>query len=231
MFLAIDTSTEVCAAALGAGDRWEEREAHAGQRHGELLLPMIERLLADAGIALDRLQGIAFGAGPGSFTGLRIACGVAQGLALGADLPVVGVSTLEAIAETLRRREGASKVVAALDARMGEIYVAAYEHDGSRWRESCAPAVVVPQLAIIPEGTGWIGAGNGFSAYASARERFAVSLAAWYGDVTPAARAIGMLAEPRFAAGEGVPARDAHPMYVRHRVALTTAERDAGARR
>jgi tRNA threonylcarbamoyladenosine biosynthesis protein TsaB len=99
---------------------------------------MIEALLAESGLAPSQLRGIAFGAGPGSFTGLRIACGVAQGLALGADLLLVGVSTLEAMAETLRRRDGSDKVVAALDARMGEIYIAAYHHDGSRWHERIA---------------------------------------------------------------------------------------------
>src|SRR5260221_9615517 len=97
--LAFDASTEVCAVTLGDGARWAERTEHAGQRHSELLLPMIRSLLAEAHLVLADLDGIAFGAGPGSFTGLRIACGVAQGLAFGANLPVVGVGTLEAMAE------------------------------------------------------------------------------------------------------------------------------------
>ena len=227
MFLAIDASTETCAVALGENDRWLEHSQAAGQRHAELLLPMIKDLLAEGGLALSQLSGIAFGAGPGSFTGLRIACGVAQGLALGADLPLVGVSTLEAMAETLRRRNGSSKVVAALDARMGEIYVAAYEHDGSRWRERVAPAVVKPHLAELPDGVGWAGAGNGLAALDPARARFA----AWHPDILPSATAVGVLSQPRFEAGEGVAARDAHPIYVRHRVALTTAEREAGISR
>src|SRR5258708_15314143 len=96
--LAFDASTEICAVALGDGARWAERVEHAGQRHSELLLPMIRALLTEAGLALADLDGIAFGAGPGSFTGLRIACGVAQGLAFGADLPLAGVATLGAMA-------------------------------------------------------------------------------------------------------------------------------------
>jgi tRNA threonylcarbamoyladenosine biosynthesis protein TsaB len=224
MFLAIDASTEACSVALGAHDRWLERSQAAGQRHAELLLPMIETLLAESGLALSQVKGIAFGAGPGSFTGLRIACGVAQGLALGADLPLVGVSTLEAMAETLRRRDGSDKVVAALDARMSEIYIAAYEHDGSRWHERIAPVVVKPQLALLPEGEGWAGAGNGLAMLDAFRGRFV----GWHADVLPSATAVGALSQARFEAGEGVAARDAHPIYVRHRVALTTAEREAG---
>src|SRR5580765_6213421 len=133
--LVIDASTEICAVALGDGAAWDERAQVAGHRHSELLLPMIRGLLDDHGATLARLDGIAFGAGPGSFTGLRIACGIAQGLALGAGLPVLGVSTLEALAETARQRHASSRVIAALDARAQEVYVAAYRHDGERWHE------------------------------------------------------------------------------------------------
>ena len=107
--------------ALGDGGRWSERVEHAGQRHSELLLPMIRALLDEAGLRLADLDGIAFGAGPGSFTGLRIGCGVAQGLAFGANLPLVGVSTLEAMAETSRTVRGWTRVVVGLDARMQEV--------------------------------------------------------------------------------------------------------------
>jgi tRNA threonylcarbamoyladenosine biosynthesis protein TsaB len=165
--LALDTSTEVCAVALGDGVTWHEKSEVAGQRHSELLLPMIRAVLADAGMTLKQIDGIAFGAGPGSFTGLRIACGVAQGLALGAALPVVGISTLEAIAQTRREHGGGERIVAALDARMKEVYVAAYERDSGRWREVIAPVVVSPEAPA--DGRGWIGAGGGFAAYAAAR--------------------------------------------------------------
>ena len=228
--LAIDASTEVCAVALGDGAHWGERAEVAGQRHSELLLPMVRALLDDARIELSDLDGIAFGAGPGSFTGLRIACGVAQGLALGANLPLVGVATLEAMAETARVRAGCTRVIAALDARMQEVYLAAYEHEAGSWRERVAPTVVKPGEAPLPEGTGWTAAGNGFVAYPALRERLAGTMAAFAEDILPTAVAIGNLALPRFAAGEGVPAREAAPLYVRHRVALTSAERAAGMR-
>ncbi len=227
--LAFDASTEVCAVALGDGTRWAERTEHAGQRHSELLLPMIRALLAEARLALADLDGIAFGAGPGSFTGLRIACGVAQGLAFGANLPVVGVATLEAMAETARATHGWTRVVAALDARMQEVYLAAYERDGECWRVHFEPCVVKPNAAPLPAGR-WSGAGNGFAAYPALRECLAGALSACDERIFPTAVAIGNLALPRFAAGEGVAARDAAPLYVRHRVALTTAERDAGIR-
>src|SRR5208282_3173837 len=122
--LALDASTDVCAVALGDGVSWTGRAESAGQRHSELLLPMVRELLSEARLELADLHGIAFGAGPGSFTGLRIACGVAQGLALGANLPVIGVATLEAMAESARSRRGCARVIAALDARMHEVYFA-----------------------------------------------------------------------------------------------------------
>ena len=226
--LALDASTEACSVAIGDGARWLERSESAGQRHSELLLPMIRGLLDEARVDLASLDGIAFGAGPGSFTGLRIACGVAQGLALGADLPVVGVATLEAMAETARRRNGWTRVIAALDARMLEIYLAAYEHGGEGWRAVIDPIVVLPDAAPLPQGREWAGVGNGFAAYPSLEQRFASCLHDCDETILPAAVAIGELALPRFAAGEGVPARDAAPLYVRQRVALTTAERAAG---
>src|SRR6266508_4398627 len=156
--LALDASTDVCAVALGDGAHWTERAENAGQRHSELLLPTVRALLAEARLDLAALDGIAFGAGPGSFTGLRIACGVAQGLALGADLPVAPIGTLEAIAFA----DGGERVIACLDARMREIYIAAYERDGAHYVETMAPAVISPERAIRPHGEQWNGAGNGF---------------------------------------------------------------------
>ena len=228
--LALDTSTEVCAIALGDGVTWHEKSEVARQRHSELLLPMIRAILAECSVTLKQIDGIAFGAGPGSFTGLRIACGVAQGLALGAALPVVGVSTLEAMAQTRRDLAGGERIIAALDARMREVYVAAYERDSGRWREAIAPVVVSPAVAPVPEGRGWIAAGSGFAAYPSLRERYGEALSECDGTIVPSASAVGKLALPLFAASEGVPARDAAPLYVRHRVALTIAERAAGLR-
>ncbi len=179
-------------------------------------------------MALADLDGIAFGAGPGSFTGVRIACGVAQGLALGASRPVVPVATLEALAQQAYRAHGATRVYACLDARMREVYVAAYEREGDRWRETLPPAVLKPDDVVVPEGD-VVRRGRGL------RRRIPTSRSVWrctpsMRRSTPSARAIIELAVPRLAAGEGVDAAHALPLYVRHRVALTSAERAAGAR-
>ena len=237
--LAIDASGEQCAVALGEGANahdWVERSVLAGQRHSELLLPMIASLLAEYGTTLKALTGIAFGAGPGSFTGLRIACGVAQGLAFGAELPLVGVCTLEAMAQTARQQAGASRgsgkrIVAALDARMREVYVAAYEQQGDNmnWCEILAPVVVAPDVAPALAGNGWTGVGNGFVVYPALRARYGDALEGVNGNISPSASAIGVLSAPRFAAGLGVAARDAAPFYVRHKVALTSVERTQAA--
>jgi tRNA threonylcarbamoyladenosine biosynthesis protein TsaB len=221
--LALDTSTEWCSVAAGDGDCWHEERIHAREAHSEHLLPMVDRVLAQSGYTLRALSGIAFGAGPGSFTGLRIACGVAQGLALGADLPVVPVGTLEAIAFA----DGGDRVVACLDARMREVYIAGYERAGARLIERLAPSVVAPRQAVGPGGERWRGAGNGFAAYPELASK--LGLCTIDAAAIPTAHAIGALALPRLAAGEGVPAAEALPLYVRHRVALTVAERAAGA--
>jgi len=228
--LALDTSTEVCAIALGDGVTWHEKSEVARQRHSELLLPMIRAILAECSVTLKQIDGIAFGAGPGSFTGLRIACGVAQGLALGGGLPVVGISTLEAIAQTHRDRAGGERILAALDARMREVYVGGYEYRDGNWNEVIAPAVVAPDAAPLPDGIGWTGAGGGFAAYPALRQRYAAVLAGCDETIVPSATAVGKLSWQRFEAGEGVAARDAAPIYVRHKVALTIAERAAGLR-
>ena len=229
--LALDASTDMCSVALGGKGGFVERSVVAGQRHSELLLPMIQALLAGGEIAVSSLDGIAFGSGPGSFTGLRIACGVAQGLAVGAGLPVIGIPTLEAMAEVARLRDGRDRVIAALDARMREVYVAAYEYEGASWYARVAPAVIAPESAPFPPGSNWFGAGGGFDAYPALRARMASVLTGCDAAITPAASAIGALALPGFAAGKGVDARSAAPLYVRHRVALTTAERAARALR
>jgi tRNA threonylcarbamoyladenosine biosynthesis protein TsaB len=228
--IALDASTELCSVALGDGANWRELVERAGQRHSELLLPMVRKVLEEERLALSDLGGIAFGAGPGSFTGLRIACGVAQGLALGAGLTVVGVPTLEAMAEIARMRYGAKRIVAALDARMQEVYLAAYEHDGTRWRDVIEPSAVKAGAAPLLSGEGWVAVGGGFGAYPDLSARLGSSLAARHDDLAPSAAAIGTLALPRFAANEGVAPRDAAPLYVRQRVALTAAERAAGIR-
>jgi tRNA threonylcarbamoyladenosine biosynthesis protein TsaB len=178
--------------------------------HSEYALPMLESLVKGN----FRLDAVAFGAGPGSFTGLRIACGLAQGLAFARGLPVLGVSTLEAAAE----EAGAPRVVACIDARMREVYYAALEKREGRWREVIAAQCVAPGDAPQAPGEGWIGAGSGFAAYGN------FGLKKVFPEVHPTAAAVARLAAPRLAAGEGVDAALAVPVYLRDKVALTVEE-------
>ena len=227
--IAFDSSTEWCSVAAGDGERWLQHEEAVGQTHSKRLLPMIDALLTESGWRLRDIEGIAFGAGPGSFTGVRIACGVAQGLALGLDCPVMPVSTLAAIAQSASVDRRADQVLVCTDARMGEVYTAAYRREGAQWEEISPPAVLPPDALMRPSSAGaWTGAGSGFAAYPALATRLGLR------DVLPLLRAtgrsIGELAWRGFAAGEGVDAKDALPVYVRNRVALTTIEREAGRR-
>jgi len=210
-FAAIETSTQWCSVALWSGGEIASRERFAGQRHSELVLPMLESLFRYGKIEIDA---VAFGAGPGSFTGLRIACALAQGLALPRALPVLGVSTLEALAE----EAGAPRVAGCIDARMREVYYSALEKQGGRWREVIGARCVAPQDVPRPPGEGWVGCGSGFEAYGD------MGFARTLPQVHPTAAAIAVLAAPRFAAGEGVDAALAAPVYLRDRIALTREE-------
>ena len=220
--LAFETSTDYCSTALLLDGDLRSDEVCAVQKHSELLLPMLDRLLADAGIGLDQLDGIAFGAGPGSFTGLRIACAVAQGLAFGADRKVLPVSTLLALAHA----SGAERVVAALDARMNEVYLGAYERDGDDWRTVIEPCLHAPDALPELEGGGWTAVGDGFAVRNGALAR-ACGDKLRHVDVLlhPRAAEIARLAAPLFARGLGVAPEDAAPLYVRDRVALKVSER------
>jgi tRNA threonylcarbamoyladenosine biosynthesis protein TsaB len=234
--LALDTSTEFLSLALQLGDKTVTHFEKAGNASSELILPQIQALLDSANIKLSDLDGIAFGAGPGAFTGVRIACGVAQGLGFGANIPVVGVNTLLAVAQA----SGADKVIVCLDARMGEIYHAAFEKHNNEWQETCETKVCKPEAASIlasgasPKivyGKGWVGAGSGWAIYGDIlREIYAENLADVNAEITPTAQAILQLAMPTFAAGLAKPASEAAPIYIRNRVALTTLEREQGLR-
>jgi tRNA threonylcarbamoyladenosine biosynthesis protein TsaB len=221
-FAAFETSTEWCSVALAAGGEIAALEERAGNRHSELALPMLARLLAQAGFGIGALDAVAFGAGPGSFTGLRIACGLAQGLSFARGLPVLGVSTLEALAE----ESGAQRVVACLDARMHEVYYSCLSRAGDAWRESIPARCVAPGSVPRPQGTGWVGCGKGFAQYGEAlRSALGAALAAVRAEARPSAVAVARLAAPRLAAGEGTDAALAAPSYLREKVALTTEER------
>ena len=220
--LALETSTEYCSVALWRDGAVDEDGRHAGQRHSELLLPMAHGLIASRGLKVNDLDGIAFGEGPGSFTGLRIACGVVQGLAFGAGLKVAGVGTLLAMAAAA----GADRVVCCLDARMGEIYHAAYARSGAGWDTVHAPGLWSPEEAPeLPTGT-WTGCGSGFAAHAQALgRRYGGRLSAIMPEVVPHARHVAELGALDFAAGRAVLPERAVPLYLRDKVALKTAER------
>jgi tRNA threonylcarbamoyladenosine biosynthesis protein TsaB len=225
--LALESSTDWLSVAAGDGQSWHECAERAGAAASERILALVDEVLAEADIALAALDAIAFGAGPGAFTGVRIACAVTQGLALGLDVGVVGVSGLEALAEGAHRARGERHVLTCLDARMREVYVAAYVRDSDAWQVAAPPAVRAPATVGLPPGA-WHGCGDGFLRYpelARLPGLVGVDAAAF-----PHARDVAALASPRVARGEAVDAALAEPLYVRQRVALTTAERVAGTR-
>jgi tRNA threonylcarbamoyladenosine biosynthesis protein TsaB len=222
--LAFDTSTEILRAAVQrAGASVIQDEAAGGAQASAALIPLLQSLLARAGLQLRQLDAILFGRGPGSFTGLRTACSVAQGLGFGANVPVVGVDTLLALAEDARERSGADRVVALLDARMGEVYAARYAHDGRVWQRQGDMVLARPDAVDVPQG--WTLAGNAFAAHGDA---FAAHLQRV--EAAPTAMAMLRLAPGLIASGEARDAAHALPLYIRDKVAQTTEER-AHARR
>lgn len=219
--LALETSTEWCSAALWTAGELHLREAHAGNRHSEMILPMVQSLLAEGGITLTQLDAIAYGEGPGSFTGLRIACGVTQGLAMAAGCPVIGVGSLHALAAAAALETGVTGVLALLDARMGEIYAARYR-DGI---EVLPPALYKPEALPAPL-PGECVTGTGFFAYEALLGTLWSGLDYGVSEQRyPGAAQIARLAVPRFLAGEGRSAEWAEPVYVRNKVALKKSER------
>lgn len=221
--LAIETSTELCSAALLRDEDLFVEEAHAPNQHAERLAPMVRRLLARAGLAPAAMDAFAFGQGPGSFTGLRIACGLAQGLAFGTGRPVVPVPSLVALAE----QANASRVIVGLDARMGETYLAAYSRMGGDWEAAIAPGLF-DQGALPPlPGRDWVATGSGFDAFDWLRGAYATQVSHRVEDDLPRAGAIARVAARRLGRGEAVPPEAAAPLYLRDKVALTTRERQA----
>lgn len=222
IILAIETSTELASAALLHGDELIARESLGVQTHSETILPIVQQLLAQAGIALSRCDAIAFGAGPGSFTGVRTACGVVQGLAFGSDLPVIPVVTLEAMAQACQEATQANEVLAILDARMGEVYWAQYRYQADGWIAVTEPTL---SAALHVQAQGQVQAcGNGLTAYAAdfASQAFA---AAGLALLMPHAAQVATLGRRAFAHGKTIGLQDAQPLYLRNKVALTTAER------
>jgi tRNA threonylcarbamoyladenosine biosynthesis protein TsaB len=224
--LAIDTSTDFCSVAASRGETLFSRHERAGRRQAETILGMVDEVLAEARIELAQIDGIAYGEGPGSFTGLRIAAGVTQGLALARGIGVIGVGSLLALSEEAAKDAASGRVIACLDAHMGEVYHAAYRRAGAGWEEVSAPGLYRPEAVPVAPGGNWTGCGDGFAAY---RERLAARLgecvSAIRPEAVPSARAVLKLAMPRFAAGEAKDAATAVPVYLRDKVALKTSER------
>lgn len=227
--LAFETATEACSVAVYSDGDVSERFELAPRRHAELSLPWAEQLLAEAGIAKSQLDAIAVGRGPGAFTGVRLAISIAQGIALALDRPVVPVSTLAALA----MQANGERILAAIDARMGEIYFAAFERDGAGLLALNQEVVAKPDVAVIPDGGAWYGVGTGFAAVDCVlQRRFADRLAMVDAVALPHAADVARLAALAFARGELVAPERVEPAYLRDNVALTIVEqkalRDAG---
>lgn len=221
--IAFDTSTEYCSLALWFDSELQHKETLAGQRHSELLLPMLQELLKKNNLALKQFDGFAFGAGPGSFTGLRIACGVAQGLGCATKRPVIGISTLEALAQRVNN----NKVVVALDARMGEIYHAAYERkETDVWKTVSEAIVCLPEHAPSLTGNGWTSCGSGFDLYQKKlTEHYSGQINQCNHGLHPHAREIAQLAAKKFHNGSAGDPAHAAPIYIRNKIALKESER------
>ncbi len=217
--LALDTAGPRCSVALLLDGRLTELDAPAERVQAESVLPLVERLLRDAGITLKRLDAIAFGRGPGAFTGLRVATSVAQGLAYGAGLPVVPVSDLAALAAAAMRLHNADRVMACLDARMHEVYWAAYEAKGGEIVALTEEALSPPAMVTPPSAGPWFGAGPGWGAYGDALKSRVTGLSGMDATLLPAAGDIAHLGERAFREGRVVAPAKALPVYLRDKVA------------
>ncbi len=219
--LAIETAGDACSCAVLVDENCFERHRIAPRRHAELVLSMVQELLDEAGLELSNLDALAFGRGPGSFTGVRVAAGVVQGLAYGADLPVVPVSSLQALAQGAFRESGRARVLAAFDARMGEVYWGVYEDDGSGLMTARMDDLAsAPDAVPLPSGGGWLGAGEGWRAYAPVlTARVGDKLAGIEPDRLARAVDVASLASAAHARGDSVTAARALPVYVRNNVA------------
>ena len=221
-FLALDTSTEACSVALALDDQILALDEVCPQQHSKRILPMVQQLLADAGVSLHQLDGIIFGRGPGSFTGVRIGVSVAQGLAFGADLPVFGVSTLAAMAQAAVQ-QNATEVIAAIDARMAEVYIAAYALDEAGLMQAITPEIAAKPAALPEVLTSLsftsqvLGVGTGWQTYPQALQQLAPALIA-DSILYPSAQFMLPFASRAWQQQLFVSAEQAEPVYVRDEV-------------
>ena len=220
--LALETSCEQGSIALWTGEIMHTRQLEGHQNHSERILGEIRALLQEAGLSVEMLDAVAFGQGPGAFTGIRLACGVAQGLAFGAGLSVIPVSSLAALALSCDE----SQILAATDARMGEVYCAAFSRTVDGQLIPMGECICcAPEAVAVPEGK-WVGVGSAFSVYeATLKDRFGNRLQAVHADRVPQAGNIARLALGMMAEGQIYPPEQVSLTYVRNKVAYTTAER------
>lgn len=224
--LALDTSGDACSVAALTGEACFSRFVVEPRAHARLILPMIDEVLLESGLVLNSMDALAFGRGPGAFTGLRIAAGVVQGLALAADKPVIPVSTLATVAQQVHEEHQASKVLVAMDARMGEVYWGQFVLQDGEMCLQGEEQVIPPSVAPVPDEGDWVAAGSGWRAYQ--RELDAASgdkVMCDYPDVLPRAEYLAKLAEKAWRRGEAVMADQAQPVYLRNKVAETVKER------
>ena len=225
--LAIETATEACSAALLIDGQISERYQVQPRMHSQLILPMMDELLAEADLPLTSLDAIAFGRGPGAFTGVRIAVGVAQGAAYAVDLPVVPISTLAALAQRGFREGGYQRLLPAYDARMQEVYWGAYQVDDRGLVSALiSDEVSAPDQVTPPPGDGWHGVGAGWGSYRALLEnRLGTALQSLDQDLLCSAHDVALLGAAAFSSGEMVAAESAAPIYLRDKVASKPGER------
>lgn len=215
--LAIETATDACSAALLINDSIQEKYQVAAREHARLILPMVNSLLAEAGLKLSGLNAIAFGCGPGSFTGVRVAAGITQGLALGVDLPVLPISSLKIAAQSAYEKTQAKKVCVVFDARMRETYWGWYSigHNGLM-QEIIKDSLSKPEDINMPEDDCWFGAGSGWDVYAPFLiKTLGGKVKNFDGKIYPHAREAAKLACADYLAGKAISADKALPIYLR----------------
>ena len=224
--LAVETSTEACSAALFIDGTITERFELAPKIHTQLILPMIDSLMTEAGLKPQQLDALAFSRGPGSFTGVRIATGVIQGIALGADLPVVPVSTLAAIAQDFFDNNAENVAYVAMDARMGEIFWGVYRRDNQGYAELIGVEAVTPAASGEFSDLAGVGVGSGWAVYSQElTTRLAGLVTHYQADKLPRAGAIARLGAWGFERGLAVAVEQAMPVYLRDKVAKKESER------
>jgi tRNA threonylcarbamoyladenosine biosynthesis protein TsaB len=216
--LAIETATEACSAALDIDDSCSHRFEISPRRHTELILPMIDELLREADIQTSDLDAIAFGQGPGAFTGVRIAIGVIQGLAFAHNIPVIPVSTLAALAQQFAKEH--KYVASAIDARMQEIYWGLYKkNDFGLMEQITEERVCSPGSISTPSEGDWFGAGTGWNTYSNELQSiFNSHLVGFKGDIYPSAENIMELAKPAYLSDKTLPVEEVMPVYLRNKV-------------